>query len=111
MLRLWAGMDAHQYMTKPREPLDLTGDNRIKELLEQRERLAVIIRRAKLLKEEAEAEIRDKLGEAEEAFTDNWLITVRTVPRREFTVPAGPPHQVLRAMRLEPPSEPEEEFA
>jgi predicted phage-related endonuclease len=70
---------------KASAPLDLTRDNRIRRLLEERERQAAIIRKAKLIKDEAEAEIREKLGEAEEAFTDEWQITIRTVHRREFT--------------------------
>jgi hypothetical protein len=74
---------------KASAPLDLTRDNRIRRLLEERERQAAIIRKAKLIKDEAEAEIREKLGEAEEAFTDEWQITIRTVHRREFTVPAA----------------------
>jgi hypothetical protein len=46
-----------------REPLDLSGDNRI-EALEERERQAAAMRRAKLIKDE----IRDKLGQAKEAI-------------------------------------------
>jgi hypothetical protein len=52
---------------KASAPLDLTRDNRIRRLLEERERQAAIIRKAKLIKDEAEAEIREKLGEADTA--------------------------------------------
>jgi hypothetical protein len=85
-------------MTKTGEPLDLSGYNRLPGLLAERERQAAIIRKAKLAKDEIEAEIREKLGHAEEAFTE------RTIRRREFTVPAGS-YQVLQARRLEPVGE------
>jgi hypothetical protein len=89
---------------KASDALDLSKDNRIKVLLEERERQAAIMRAAKAAKEQADAEIREKLGDAIEAFTDDWLMTVKTVRRREFTVPAGE-YQVLKCQRLEPPDE------
>lgn len=92
------------------DPLDLSRDNRIKALLETRAEQLAIIRRAEGIKREAEAEIRDKLGQPEEAFTNDWTIELRTVSRREYTVPAQT-YRVLRARRLEPPSGPEEEPA
>jgi hypothetical protein len=79
------------------EPLDLTQDNRIRHLLEKREKQLAIIRQADRLKREAEAEIREKLGDAVEAFTNDWTVEIKTVRRREYTA------QVLRARRLEPP--------
>jgi hypothetical protein len=65
---------------KAREPLDLFRDNRIGQLLEEGERQSAVIRKAKLIQEEVEVEIRDKLGRAEEAFMDDWTIT--PFPRR-----------------------------
>jgi hypothetical protein len=90
---------------KARDPLDLSRDNRIRALLEAREKQLAIIRRAEALKREAEAEIREKMGRAEEAFTEGWTIEIKTVRRREFIMPAVT-YRVLRARRLEPIEEP-----
>lgn len=88
--------------TKARAPLDLTRDNRIRQLLEKRERQLAVIRRAEAVKREAEAEIREKMGDAVEAFTNDWTIEIKTIRPREYTAPAG---TVLRCRRLEPAEE------
>jgi hypothetical protein len=90
------------------EPLDLCGDNRLPELLAERERQAAVIRRAKRIKDEVEAEIREKIGSAREAFTNSWTIEIKTVNRREFVVPACS-YERLVARRLEPVEEEAEE--
>jgi hypothetical protein len=86
------------------DPLDLCGDNRVRFLLEECERQQAIIRKAEALKPETEAEIREKLGDAAEAFTNDWTIEIKTIRRREYTVPAGQ-YQTLRCRRLEPAEE------
>jgi hypothetical protein len=68
--------------------IDLRHDNRIPELLATREEQAAIIKEAKLLKDAAETELRAKLGAADAAVATGWLVEVRTVRRKEFTMPA-----------------------
>jgi hypothetical protein len=44
------------------DPLDLSTDNRVRVLLEDRERQMVTIRRARLIKDEIEVELREEAG-------------------------------------------------
>lgn len=79
--------------------VDLTGDNRILELLDQREALAGTIKFAEGKKVEAETEIRSKLGDAEAALVRGWRsVTLRTTHRKEHVVKASS-YRTLRATR------------
>lgn len=78
--------------------VDLTGDNRIHELLEARQLNGGIIKEAEVRKKEAEAEIRHKLGDAELAIVRGWKVTCKTTHRKE-TVQAATTYRTLRTTR------------
>jgi hypothetical protein len=70
-------------------------------LLEARERQLAVIRRAEAIKREAEAAIREKLGQADEAIVEGWTLELKRVNRREFVQPAVSYTRIV-ARRLEP---------
>lgn len=57
---------------------DLRGDNRIIELLENRELQASIEKEAKTRRAEAETELRSKIGNAEIAMVDGWRVSLKS---------------------------------
>jgi putative phage-type endonuclease len=69
-------------------PLDLTTDNRIGTLLEERERLKETIKTATEDCEALDAELIDKLAGAERAIADGWRVSYRMQHRNEYTVAA-----------------------
>jgi predicted phage-related endonuclease len=75
--------------TEPGKVIDLRSDNRIVELLENRQRHAEDEKAAKKSKEEAEGEIRHKLGAAEVALVPGWSVTNKKQTRKERIVPAS----------------------
>ncbi|MGZ2472340.1 YqaJ viral recombinase family nuclease [Sinorhizobium medicae] len=69
------------------ETIDLSGDNRLAEILPYRRHLK---ERQKAVADELsalDAEIRDKIGDAEEAEFPGWRITCRNQTRKSYTVP------------------------
>jgi predicted phage-related endonuclease len=82
----------------PGKQIDLTGDNRIGELLEQRENVREAIRIAERLCETYENEIKSKIGDAESALVHGWHVTFKNVSKKEYTVRASSYRQ-LRCKR------------
>lgn len=80
--------------------LDLTGDNRLAELLPQREVLREMIRLDKKRLDEMDAEIKDKLGSAEVAELPGWRVSWKTQHRNEHVVKATD-YRVLRVTDLD----------
>jgi predicted phage-related endonuclease len=70
-------------------PLDLTGDNRILEVLEQREDLKASIKAQEADVKAFDAEIIHKLGGATLATINGWKITNKLTHRKEYTVAAA----------------------
>lgn len=68
--------------------LDLRGNNRLKDLIETHMQQAAIIAEATQLKKEADAEIKEILGDAEAARADGYWVSVSTVVKPEHTVRA-----------------------
>ena len=68
--------------------LDLSNDNRVVVLLEDRERIKR--RLAKLNREykQVNDELKEKMGNADTASTNDWDMEIRSYLRREYTVPA-----------------------
>lgn len=70
--------------------IDLTGDNRIQELLDQRERGKTLIKQGEALVDEVEPDIIAKIGDYEAAIVPGWAKVRRpTVSRKEYTVKAS----------------------
>lgn len=69
--------------------LDLTGDNRLADLLPARAMLKAEIADLGEQVEALDTEIRVKLGAAEKAVLPGWRISCKTVNRNEYTVPAS----------------------
>lgn len=68
--------------------VDLRGDNRLPDLLEQRESL---MSEAKAIREqlkEIDIELDDKLGDAKEALINGWKVTQGWIDRPEHVVKA-----------------------
>ena len=84
----------------PRKVVDLTGDNRIGELLEQEAVLRETAKDIKKQLETAQNEIKAKIGDAEIALVNGWRVTFKTQHRTEHTVKATS-FRVLRAVRDE----------
>lgn len=78
--------------------VDLTNDNRIRDLLDQRELQAALMKEAECRKKEAEAEIRHKMGDAELAIVPGWKLTLKTTHRKETVLPATS-YRTLRSTR------------
>lgn len=82
--------------------IDLTRDNRVVELIEARDGLASAIRSAAAEKEAVEAELKDKLGDAERALCPGGrVITWKSQTRKEFYAPAA----TFRVLRVNKPRE------
>lgn len=78
--------------------LDLSGDNRILDLLESRESFRVSVKKLEDGLTEIDNEIRHKMGDAELATARGWLLTNRTHHRKERLMPASE-YRVLRVKR------------
>lgn len=70
------------------DPLDLSTDNRIYTLLEDRERAKGDIKVAEATIKALDAELVDKLRGAQIAMADGWRITRKMTHRDEYVVPA-----------------------
>lgn len=68
--------------------IDLTGDNRLPEILRERARLKAEIETNQGRINEIETEIKDKLGEAETGDLPGWKLTWKLQNRKEYTVAA-----------------------
>lgn len=71
------------------QTVDLSGDNRLRELFEERERLAADKKQAEARIDEINAEARAKLGEATFGTLPGWTVSAKTVERRAYTVAAS----------------------
>jgi predicted phage-related endonuclease len=87
---------AAMFRTDNGETLDLSGDNALPELLEERRGLKAAHKTAELRIAEIEDEVRMKVGAAAIATLPGWRITWRSVERKEFTVPA----KTVRTLRI-----------
>jgi len=76
--------------------LDLTGDNRLPDLLVERGVLKAAVTDCDKRLSEIDVEIRDKLGAAEAATLPGWRISWKTHERAEYTVAAS----TYRALRI-----------
>lgn len=81
---------------EPGPPLDLSTDNRMPSLLQEREELREEIERDRERLEVVEAEIKDKLGAAEAATLPGWKVTWKQQTRKEYIVPA----KTFRVLRV-----------
>lgn len=79
--------------------LDLTGDNRLPELLEERAVARAALKEREERVDAIDAEIKAKLGEAAEARLPGWRITWKSQHRAERLVPASD-FRVLRITDL-----------
>lgn len=79
-------------------PLDLSTDNRIRDILDMREALKGEIKGCEEDVKALDAEIVHKLNGATLAFCDGWKITNKTTHRGEYTV-AAKEFPVLRTLR------------
>jgi predicted phage-related endonuclease len=84
----------------PEPVLDLSADNRIRELLEVRTVLTDEISVAKDALATIDTEIKAKLGLAERAELPGWKLSWKTQERKEYIVPAST-HRVLRVTSTE----------
>ena len=64
--------------------IDLSADNRVRELLEDREAAAEIIKTAEAQKKAAETELLDKIADHEVALVPGWRVRLQTIKRKEF---------------------------
>ena len=85
---------------EPGKVLDLTGDNRLIEILPQREFLKDRIDGDRKQLEALDAEVKYKLGDAETAELPGWRLTFREEHRKEYTVAASS-RRVLRVKQIE----------
>jgi predicted phage-related endonuclease len=81
-------------------PLDMSPDNRIRVVLEEREQLKTAIKAAESECASLDAEIIAKLAGAESATADGWKISHRMQHRDSYTVPAKD-YAVLRISKQE----------
>jgi predicted phage-related endonuclease len=105
-VRFWADVDADRppqpdysrdrdtlaamYPPRPElDPLDLSADNHIRELLADRSRLKGEIKAAGEQCDQVDAEIIDKLKGAPAAVCDGWRISWKEETRAEYTVKAS----------------------
>ena len=79
--------------------LDLTQDNRMPELLVDRERMLAVLKEARGDLDAIDAEIKFKLGEAAEAFLPGWRISFKLQHAKAYEV-AAKDYRVLRIKRL-----------
>jgi hypothetical protein len=71
------------------ETVDLRNDNRLPVVLAERQAAVEAGKAADARVDAADAEIKAKIGSAEEALIDGWKITWRMQERAAFTVPAS----------------------
>jgi hypothetical protein len=83
----------------PGKIIDLTGDNRIRELLELRAARKEKIDELTTELDKTDAEIKAKMRDAEAALLDGWKLTLKHQHRRAHEVSASD-FRVLRATRL-----------
>ena len=83
---------------QPGKVVDLTGDNRLPELLEARKTLTTEIALRDKAKKEIETEIRAKIGDAERALVPGWRVTFKMQQRKEIEATE---FRVLRTRKLE----------
>jgi predicted phage-related endonuclease len=84
----------------PGKVVDLTMDNRILKLLEDREEFQADRSKAEKKIKAAETEIKEKLGSAEVATVMGWRVSLKHEPRAAHFVKASNP-RVLRVSRIE----------
>ena len=84
------------------EVLDLTGDNRLPEILARRAELKAAISAADAELETIDAELKAKLGPASEATLPGWKVTLKAQTRPERLMPATT-FRVLRVSDLTKP--------
>ena len=84
----------------PGKVIDLTGDNELPGLLDQRALLIEQAKSVERLQNAIEAEIIAKLKDAEAAHMNGWRLTYKTQTRKECVMKATK-FRVLRAKRLE----------
>ncbi|MDB5612106.1 MAG: putative conserved phage protein [Bradyrhizobium sp.] len=82
----------------PGKTIDLTGDNFAPTLLDEREKLAQVIKDADARKDEIETELKAKLGDAEAALINGWRLSWKTQHRKAYEVKAAS-FRVMRASR------------
>ena len=83
----------------PGKIADLTQDNRIQELLAERELKRWALDDLKKEVAAIETEIKAKLGDAEIAIVQGWRLSLKTQHRKAYSVPASS-FRVLRADRI-----------
>lgn len=91
---------AQLYGATTNETVDLTGDNRLPELLREDAALSGEMAAAKKRREEIKAEIIEKLGRASSAICAGWHISAPTTNRKGYTVKPSSYRQV-RATELQ----------
>jgi hypothetical protein len=77
--------------------VDLSSDNRLPVLLGEREKLKAAVQAAKARLDEIDAEVRQKIGDAERATLSGWRIEYRRHHRNGYSVPP----QDYRTLRIE----------
>lgn len=90
---------ARLYADDNGQQTDLTGDNRIIELLDRREELSALTKHADLELQEIRAEIIAKLGDNASAIVPGWSLTAKTQHRKAYSVKASS-SRVVRVKRL-----------
>jgi predicted phage-related endonuclease len=73
----------------PEPVLDLSGDNRLADILPVRDKIKADISALEKALKTYDTEIKDKLGEAEKATLPGWSISWPTIQREERVTPAG----------------------
>jgi predicted phage-related endonuclease len=82
---LIAAMTQHAIKGKT---IDLSGDNRMPELLARRAKLKAQLDQAEAALKVIENEVKDKIGDAEIAVVQGWRVTLKEIHKREHTVRA-----------------------
>lgn len=72
----------------PAKLLDLSSDNRLHEILPRRAELKAAIKSASEEVEAIDAELRDKLGDAEAGELPGWKLSLKLQHKKEFVSPA-----------------------
>lgn len=85
--------------SRPEPVLDLSGDNRLAELLPARAMLKGEIAELGKRVEAMDVEIKDKLGEHERATLPGWKVSWKTQERKEQVIPAST-FRVLRVTEI-----------
>jgi predicted phage-related endonuclease len=80
--------------------IDLTGDNRIKDLLTEREGLLWTIGDANKKRETIETEIKAKMGDAEIGVVDGWRLTLKEVKATVVKEYLRKAYRQIRATRI-----------